>query len=111
MAGAFDNLLLLERLAESNRQLGVLAESSLEFGASLDLTEVLDSVASRMCLAAAAACCDIYAIEGDELRGLVSTDGSVIDDGVPRDDLPAGRLRRGASRDRARPAGGRRRHP
>ena len=80
MAGAFDNLQLLERLAESNRQLGLLAESSLEFGASLDLTEVLDSVASRMCVAAAAACCDIYAIEGDELRGLVSTDGSAIDD-------------------------------
>ena len=50
VAGAFDNLLLLERLAESNQQLGVLAESSLEFGASLDLTEVLHSVSSRMCL-------------------------------------------------------------
>ncbi len=82
-AGAFDNLLLLERLAESNRQLGVLAESSLEFGASLDLTEVLHSVASRMCLAAAAACCDIYALDGDSLRGLVSTDGSAIDDAFP----------------------------
>ena len=83
MAGAFDNLQLLERLAESNRQLGVLAESSLEFGASLDITQVLHSVASRMCLAAAAVCCDIYAVEGDELRGLVSTDGSVIDDAFP----------------------------
>ena len=105
MAGAFDNLQLLERLAESNRQLGLLAESSLEFGASLDLTEVLDSVASRMCLAAAAACCDIYAIEGDELRGLVSTDGSAIDEEFPGTTYRAGRLRRGASRDRARPAG------
>ena len=83
MAGAFDNLLLLERLAESNQQLGVLAESSLEFGASLDLTEVLHSVASRMCLAASAACCDIYALEGDALHGLVSTDGSVIDEAFP----------------------------
>jgi diguanylate cyclase (GGDEF)-like protein len=83
MAGAFDNLQLLERLAESNRQLGLLAESSLEFGASLDLNEVLASVASRMCVAAAAACCDIYAIEGDELRGLVSTDGSASDDDFP----------------------------
>ena len=58
IAAAFDNLLLLERLAESNQQLGVLAESSLEFGASLDITEVLHSVASRMCLAATATCCD-----------------------------------------------------
>jgi diguanylate cyclase (GGDEF)-like protein len=83
MAGAFDNLQLLERLAESNQQLGVLAESSLEFGASLDLTEVLDSVASRMCLAAGAACCDIYAVEGDDLRGLVSTDGALADGAFP----------------------------
>ena len=83
MAGAFDNLQLLERLADSNRQLGVLAESSLEFGASLDITHVLHSVASRMCLAAAAACCDIYAVDGEDLRGLVSTDGTVIDDAFP----------------------------
>jgi diguanylate cyclase (GGDEF)-like protein len=83
VAGAFDNLLLLEKLAESNEQLSVLAESSLEFGASLDLTEVLHSVASRMCLAAAATCCDVYSIEGERLVGLVSTDGSVIDEGFP----------------------------
>ena len=83
VAGAFDNLLLLERLAESNQQLGVLAESSLEFGASLDLTEVLHSVASRMCLAAAAVCCDVYSIEGERLVGLVSTDGSAVDESFP----------------------------
>ena len=83
VASAFDNLLLLERLAESNQQLGVLAESSLEFGASLDLTEVLHSVSSRMCLAAAATCCDVYSIEGERLVGLVSTDGSTIDEAFP----------------------------
>ena len=80
VAAAFDNLLLVERLAESNQQLGVLAESSLEFGASLDLTEVLHSVASRMCLAAAAASCHVSSIEGERLVGLVSTDGSAIDE-------------------------------
>ena len=80
VAAAFDNLLLVERLAESNQQLGVLAASSLEFGASLDLTEVLHSVASRMCLAAAAASCHVSSIEGERLVGLVSTDGSAIDE-------------------------------
>ncbi len=80
VAAAFDNLLLLERLADSNHRLGVLAESSLEFGASLDLTEVLHSVASRMCLAAAAACCHVSSIEGERLVGLVSTNGSTIDE-------------------------------
>ena len=83
VAGAFDNLLLLEQLAETNQDLGVLAESSLEFGSSLDLSEVLRSVASRMCRTAAAACCDIYAIEGGDLRGLVSTDGSSLNDKFP----------------------------
>jgi diguanylate cyclase (GGDEF)-like protein len=82
-AAAFDNLQLLERLAESNQQLSVLAESSLEFGASLELAEVLHSIAPRMCVAAGAGCCDIYSIEGDELRGLVSTDGSAIDEAFP----------------------------
>ncbi len=37
VAGAFANLLLMERLAETNQELRLLAESSLEFGASLDL--------------------------------------------------------------------------
>jgi len=83
VAGSFDSLLLLERLAESNRELRLLADSSLDFGASLDLDEVLHSVASRMCLAAESDCCDIYAIEGDLLRGLVSADGDSIDEGFP----------------------------
>lgn len=83
VAGVFDNLLLLEKLAESNRELLVLAESSLEFGSSLDLDQVLRSVASRMCLAASAGCCDIYSIEGDRLSGLVSTTGGVIDETFP----------------------------
>ena len=61
----------------------MLAESSLEFGASLDLTEVLHSVSSRMCLAAAATCCDVYSIEGERLVGLVSTDGATIDEAFP----------------------------
>ena len=69
VAGAFANLLLMERLAETNQELRLLAESSLEFGASLDLDRVLGSVATRMCLAAEHRGCDIYAIEGTVLSG------------------------------------------
>jgi diguanylate cyclase (GGDEF)-like protein len=83
VAGAFANLLLMERLADSNQELRLLAESSLEFGASLDLDRVLGSVATRMCLAAEASCCDIYAIEGSTLSGLVSTDGGEVDGEFP----------------------------
>jgi diguanylate cyclase (GGDEF)-like protein len=80
MAAALNGLRLHDRLRETDQQLAVLSESSLEFGASLDLTDVLRSVASRMCLAAPAARCAISALEHETLHGLVSTDGSLIDD-------------------------------
>jgi diguanylate cyclase (GGDEF)-like protein len=83
VAGAFDNLLLVERLGESNRELRVLADSSLELGASLDFDAVLSSVAARMCRGAGAARCSIYALSGTTLRGLVSTDGSQTDERFP----------------------------
>ena len=83
VAGAFANLLLMERLADSNHELRLLAESSLEFGASLDLDRVLGSVATRMCLAAEATCCDIYTLAGGSLTGLVSTDGGKVDPEFP----------------------------
>jgi len=75
--------LLVERLADSNRELRLLADSSLEFGASLDVDKALRSLASRMCLAAEAACCDIYALEGDRLLGLVSSEEGQLDESFP----------------------------
>ena len=83
VAGAFDNALLLDRLEESNRSLRLLADSGLEFGASLDLEKVLSTVARRMCVAAGADTCDIFAVDGDTLRGLVSVDGDVLDEQFP----------------------------
>ena len=83
VAGAFSNTLLLEQLGESNAELRTLADASLEFGASLDLDSVLRSVAIRICAAGEAAACDIYAVEGRRLRGLVSADGEVIDEEFP----------------------------
>ncbi len=83
VAGAFSSALLLEQLGESNAELRTLADASLEFGASLDLESVLRSVAIRMCAASEAATCDIYAVDGRRLRGLVSADGAVIDEDFP----------------------------
>ncbi len=83
VAGAFDNALLLDRLEESNRSLRLLADSGLEFGASLDLEKVLSTVARRMCVAGGADTCDIFAVDGDVLRGLVSVDGDVLDEQFP----------------------------
>jgi len=83
VSGAFDNALLLDRLEESNRSLRLLADSGLEFGASLDLERVLSTVARRMCVAGGADTCDIFAVDGDMLRGLVSVDGDVIDEQFP----------------------------
>ena len=83
VAGAFDNVLLLDRLEESNRSLRLLADSGLEFGASLVPEKVLETVARRMCVAGGAHTCDIYAVDGDVLRGLVSVEGDVLDEQFP----------------------------
>ena len=72
LAGAFEKALLLERLEEGNRELRQLVDAGLEFGASLEMDEVLRSVASRMRAAADATCCDIYSFQGDVEVGLAS---------------------------------------
>ncbi len=81
MAGAFENGLLMERLEDSNQTLGLLVESGLEFGATLDRDEVLLSVARRLCAATAAPNCDIFTLHGDMLRCI-----SCIDHGEPDPD-------------------------
>jgi len=81
LAGAFEKAFLLERLEEGNRELRDLVEAGLEFGASLDLSAILDAVASRMCLASNAVCCDLWRIAGDTIHGLASADEGVPDPG------------------------------
>ena len=83
VGGAFDNALLLERLATTNRDLRLLVDSAREFNASLDLDEVLRTVVLRMCDAAEADACDLYALEDDTMLGLVSADRDVIDAHFP----------------------------
>jgi len=79
VAGAFENALLLDRLEDGNRTLGLLVESGLEFGASLELEEVLESVARRLCEAATAPNCDIFTIIGERLHCVCSLERGVTD--------------------------------
>ncbi|HEX7526995.1 MAG TPA: GAF domain-containing protein, partial [Gaiellaceae bacterium] len=72
LAGAFEKALLLARLEDGNRELRQLVDAGLEFGASLEMDDVLRSVATRMRVAAEATCCDIYAFQGDLEVGLAS---------------------------------------
>ena len=72
LAGAFEKALLLERLEDGNRELRQLVDAGLEFGASLEMDDVLRSVATRMRAGAGAACCDIYSFQGELEVGLAS---------------------------------------
>ena len=77
LAGALGKARLLERLEESNEELRELVDSGLEFGASLELDEVLYSVAGRMRTLADAEVCEVYSLEGADLvtRSCVDRNG------------------------------------
>ena len=79
MAGAFENVLLMERLEDSNQTLGLLVESGIEFGATLDRDEVLESVARRLCAATTAPNCDIFMLHGDVIRCVACIDHGQAD--------------------------------
>ena len=78
MAGAFENALLMEQLEDSNQTLGLLVESGMEFGATLDRDQVLESVARRLCAATAAPNCDIFTVHDEVIRRV-----ACIDHGAP----------------------------
>jgi diguanylate cyclase (GGDEF)-like protein/excisionase family DNA binding protein len=83
VAGALNKTLLVEQLGEGNRQLGLLVESGLEFGSTLELDQVLLSVAERMRSLADSDACEIYHLQGEELVSLMS----VGRDGVSHKDI------------------------
>ena len=83
LAGALQKMLLLTKLERGNEELGLLVESGLEFGSTLDLEHVLGSVAQRLRDVAGVVCCDIYTLRGDRSVGLVSVDENGIDASFP----------------------------
>ena len=97
MAGAFENALLMERLEESNQTLGLLVESGIEFGATLDRDDVLESVARRLCDATSAPNCDIFTLHGDVIRCVAciergKTDPDYVGTEYPLDQLGLARV-------------------
>ena len=75
LAGSFEKAMLVERLERSNQDLRLLADSGLEFGASLDVDSVLHTAAERILEVSGADNCDVYRIEGDEVEVLLSVGG------------------------------------
>ena len=60
LAGSFEKAMLVERLESGNRDLRLLVDSGLEFGATLDVDAVLGTVAARIVEVSNADLCDVY---------------------------------------------------
>ena len=84
LAGAFEKAMLVERLESGNRDLRLLVDSGLEFGATLDVDAVLSTVAERIVAVSEADLCDMYGLSGDDVEILVSLGSGVDDEAVGR---------------------------
>src|SRR5450756_197589 len=84
LAGAFEKAMLVERLERGNRDLRLLVDSGLEFGATLDVDAVLSTVAQRIVAVSEADLCDVYGLAGDDVEILVSLGSDVGDAAVGR---------------------------
>ena len=76
---------VIARLQRRNRDLALVVEAGLEDTARLSTDEVLHAVAERLSELTHTPVTDLYAVEGDTLRALVSYDGGRFDtewDGV-----------------------------
>ena len=72
LAGSFEKAMLVERLEGGNRDLRLLVDSGMEFGATLDVDAVLRTVAQRILEVSSADFCDVYRLDGDEVEMLVA---------------------------------------
>ena len=72
LAGSFEKAMLVDRLERSNQDLRLLADSGLEFGASLDEDAVLRTAAERIIEVSGADFCDVYRMDGTEVEILLS---------------------------------------
>jgi len=73
---AVDNVRLMLELGAKRRDLELVRDSSLDFAQSLDMTEVLEAVVTRLLNALGMHACDVYEVDQDAgvLRILVSFD-------------------------------------
>jgi serine phosphatase RsbU (regulator of sigma subunit) len=80
LAVAVDNVRLMLELSTKSRDLELVRDSSLDFAQSLDMTEVLEAVVSRLLEALSMHACDVYEVDEDAgvLRVLVSYDDQVF---------------------------------
>ena len=72
LAGSFEKAMLVESLEGGNRDLRLLVDSGMEFGATLDMDAVLRTVAERILEVSKADLCDVYRLDGDEVEILVA---------------------------------------
>ena len=81
VAVAGDNVRLLLELTTKRRDLEMVRDSSLDFAQSLDMTEVLEAVVTRLLDALGMHACDVYEVDSDRgtLRILVSFDDQEFD--------------------------------
>ena len=84
LAGSFEKAMLVERLEGGNRDLRLLVESGMDFGATLEVDAVLRTVAERILDVSQADLCDVYRLDGEEVEILLSI-------GQEWDEDPAGR--------------------
>jgi diguanylate cyclase (GGDEF)-like protein len=82
LAGAFEKTLLVERLESGNRDLRLLVDSGLEFGATLDIDAVLGTLADRLVSVSEADHGAVYGLSGNDVEILVSrgrgVDGAAV---------------------------------
>jgi GAF domain-containing protein len=95
VAGALDKALLLGELERRNvtleartSELDQLVEAGLEFGASLELEQVLQSAATRMAELAGATGCDLYRLEDGVAYTLMSVKHGVLNDTYVESSFP-----------------------
>ena len=75
LTGAFEKASLLDRLEAGNSELRAMVDAGLEFGATLEVGDVLRAVATRILAASEADMCDIYRLDGDQIELLVTLGG------------------------------------
>ncbi len=82
LAGAFESALLFDQLERRSSVLRDIVELGAVASQAHDLNEVLTALAERLRDTIGAADCDIFTLQGDKLRCLVSADRDGIDAGV-----------------------------